>query len=202
MTLVDSADSVLMLYSYSGFSERSFAFFEKRLADSAGADAETELADASSNDALASPQDTSRADDNLDSSPVYGPANRLEQNTRSTSSAALARVDPSLSALPNEISPEMKRSLLVKQNTMSGLSIALTLVSILVAFRYAACFSRDSSWRSGHNKPWKSRLRASLTFIAYRSILFFCVFSSISHHGALSAFAISVTLQFSHIWLC
>lgn len=29
MTLVDSVDSVLMLYSYSGFPERGFALFEK-----------------------------------------------------------------------------------------------------------------------------------------------------------------------------
>ena len=29
MTLIDSVDSVLMLYSYSGFSERSWAIFER-----------------------------------------------------------------------------------------------------------------------------------------------------------------------------
>ena len=74
MTLVDSLDSILMLYSYSGFPERSFRIIEKRNSDN--------------------------------SLGVEGPTD-----------------------------PESTRSMRVKQNAISGLSIILTIMSILLAFR-------------------------------------------------------------------
>ncbi|KAE9392833.1 NicO-domain-containing protein [Gymnopus androsaceus JB14] len=73
MTLVDSLDSILMLYSYSGFPERSFRIIEKK----------------NSNNSLG----------------VEGPTD-----------------------------PESSRSMRVKQNAISGLSIILTIMSILLAF--------------------------------------------------------------------
>lgn len=84
MTLIDSLDSILMLYSYTGFPEHKFALFVKRgevsLSSSAG---EVPLAD-------------------------HGPD-------------------------PDEDRPEII-DLRVKMNAMSGLSIILTLMSIVVAF--------------------------------------------------------------------
>ena len=86
MTLIDSLDSILMLYSYTGFPERKFALFVKR-------------------DKFESP-----------SSPGATP---------------LVEHEPD----PDEDRPE-KIDMRVKMNAMSGLSIILTLMSILVAFRY------------------------------------------------------------------
>ena len=84
MTLIDSLDSVLMLYSYTGFPERKFALFVKQ-------------------DKFRSPGETPLVEHQPD---------------------------------PDEDRPE-KINTRVKMNAMSGLSIILTLMSILVAFRYA-----------------------------------------------------------------
>ena len=89
MTLIDSFDSVLMLYSYTGFPERKFALFVKRS--------------------------------------EFG----------SPSSQGESPLVPHGSDL-NEDRPE-KIDMRVKMNAMSGLSIILTLMSILVAFRYVQC---------------------------------------------------------------
>jgi len=77
MTLVDSLDSILMLYSYSGFPERSFRIFERQRSGTGDVE--------------------------------------------------------EISADPESVA----RSARVKQNAMSGLSIVLTLMSILVAFSIA-----------------------------------------------------------------
>lgn len=86
MTLVDSLDSVLMLYSYTGFPESKFALFVKR-------------------EEIRSPNPPGEA-------PLVG--HELD---------------------PDEDRPE-KINMRVKMNAISGLSIILTLMSILVAFRY------------------------------------------------------------------
>lgn len=92
MTILDSADSVLMLYSYSGFPERTWAIFDKRPALSDNSiQVQVEAATDSKTDAPASSE--TRASVQVTS----------EQRT--------------------------------KANVMSGLSIILTLMSILVAFR-------------------------------------------------------------------
>jgi nickel/cobalt transporter (NiCoT) family protein len=90
MTLVDSFDSILMLYSYTGFPERKFALFLK-------------------------PDEPSP------------PSSRGE--------TPLVEHEREL----DEDRPE-KIDMRVKMNAMSGLSIVLTLISILVAFRFV--FSR------------------------------------------------------------
>lgn len=86
MTFVDSLDSILMLYSYTGFPESRFALFVKQ-------------------GEFGSP-----------SPPGETP---------------LVEREPDL----DEDRPE-KIDIRVKMNAMSGLSIILTLMSILVAFRY------------------------------------------------------------------
>lgn len=87
MTLIDSLDSILMLYSYTGFPERKFALFVKR------------------------------GEPDLPGSPRE---------------ASLAGHEPNV----DEDRPE-KIDMRVKMNAMSGISIVLTLMSILVAFRSA-----------------------------------------------------------------
>lgn len=120
MTLIDSADSILMLYSYSGFPDRSFAIFERPLAldlDQAAHDHDASSAESVGHDhGQHSPQRPmsvkSRHGDILDD--VHLNAVHTEDK-----SARLART---------------------KINVMSGLSIVLTLMSILVAFRLVTLF--------------------------------------------------------------
>ena len=85
MTLIDSLDSILMLYSYAGFPERKFTLFVKRCE-------------------IRSP-----------SPPGETPLVEHESDL-------------------DEDRPE-KIDTRVKMNAMSGLSIILTLMSILIAFR-------------------------------------------------------------------
>lgn len=109
MTLIDSLDSILMLYSYSGFPESdSFAIFEKRLA----------LPDSSP----APEQELTAAD----AAPVEVINEGHDLQTKA-------------------------RELKVKLNMMSGLSIVLTLMSILVAFRYACTVMESTTRTSNHS---------------------------------------------------
>lgn len=85
MTLIDSLDSVLMLYSYTGFPESKLALFVKR-------------------GEFPSPNSSGET-------PLVGHEPDLDEDR-----------------------PE-KINMRVKMNAMSGLSIILTLMSILVAFR-------------------------------------------------------------------
>ncbi|KAF9485779.1 NicO-domain-containing protein [Pholiota conissans] len=100
MTLIDSADSVLMLYSYAGFPERSLTFFI-RLPESV---------------------------ENIDSGPqderqdIKDPEKNLVQEVAETSKLGGNIKDPVAQEIQN------------KMNMMSGLSIILTLMSIMVAF--------------------------------------------------------------------
>lgn len=85
MTLIDSLDSILMLYSYTGFPEHKLALFATRELGSPSSPGET---------------------------PLIGHEPGLDENR------------------PERI------NMRVKMNAMSGLSIVLTLMSILVAFGY------------------------------------------------------------------
>ena len=94
MTLIDSFDSILMLYSYTGFPERRFALFVRP-------------------DGLSAPGSPGET-------PLVGHEQELDEDR-----------------------PE-KIDMRVKMNAMSGLSIILTLISILVAFRLV--FSRITGY--------------------------------------------------------
>ena len=114
MTLVDSADSILMLYSYSGFPERSFIIFspkpERNLAPVA------DLPPAGADD----PEAKEKGDLEVNISEGIPDEEKKEQ----------------LDTLPSEDpNGPLARNTCVKMNVMSGLSIILTLMSILVAFR-------------------------------------------------------------------
>ena len=114
MTLVDSADSILMLYSYSGFPERTFIIFSPKPECKAPV---TDLPPVGTDDPSAKDKE-----DDLEVN-ISG-ATPHEENKEH------------LDTLPSEDpNGELARNTRVKMNVMSGLSIILTLMSILVAFR-------------------------------------------------------------------
>jgi nickel/cobalt transporter (NiCoT) family protein len=143
MTLLDSVDSILMLYSYTGFPEHRFRLFDP---------AEGEENEASEQ------QDGARREAavmNIATTPV-SQSPRGDRNQHSPVSPLLTGVVPALGqqseqsgppegenkaqaddadARIKEVQEKMQRELRVKRNMMSGLSIVLTLMSIVVAFR-------------------------------------------------------------------
>ncbi|PPR04077.1 hypothetical protein CVT24_010650 [Panaeolus cyanescens] len=106
MSLVDSADSVLMLYSYAGFPERRFALFEKKGA---------------ANDVRPTPEDKAPSDVEKSGLEAVKEKASFDDGQVVDSSSGIAE-------------PENKVQALAKMNVMSSLSIVLTLISILVAF--------------------------------------------------------------------
>ena len=113
MTLVDSADSILMLYSYSGFPERSFIIFSPKPECKAPV---TDLSLVGTDD------------------PSAKEKGNLEVNILGAIPHEKNKEHPN--ALPSEDpNDQLARNTRVKMNVMSGLSIILTLMSILVAFR-------------------------------------------------------------------
>jgi high-affinity nickel-transport protein len=136
MTLVDSADSVLMLYAYADFPEQGFAIFERR--DSSGGSAQSSK---SSRTELAVP--SSSIHQQMDIATPASPIQKhiissqpnlpdLERNISNTGTVSGEGPDE----LHNGVSATQKKTLeQAAKNTMSGLSILLTSLSILVAFR-------------------------------------------------------------------
>lgn len=125
MTLIDSLDSILMLYSYSNFPDRSLAVFEK---------GKVRL---SPEDPLPSREDayTEPADPTL--------AKRRSSAERPTQSDEGETSHSRLAAHPAQESHE--EDMTKKANVMSGLSIILTIMSILVAFAYVRLGDLDSA---------------------------------------------------------
>lgn len=143
--MVDSVDSILMLYSYAGFPTHSWAIFEdaKSVADQ---DDKSRLGPLETD----MPVSGSRAN----CQPSYPPANgspasyahdklavdavRIEFREPENGPADAVKPCPkSHSDLKTNVAEDrVSRDLLVKRNTMSGLSIILTLMSIFVAFRW------------------------------------------------------------------
>jgi high-affinity nickel-transport protein len=107
MTLIDSLDSILMLYSYSGFPQRDWKLVEKRAPKP-------------------TPQSTPEVPRPSTSVVNYETFRANPQTKKNSNQEAVGTVDEN---------SEAARRLLVKNNMMSGLSIVLTLISILVAFR-------------------------------------------------------------------
>ena len=132
MTLIDSSDSILMLYSYSGFPERSFFIFAKSEGDS-----ET-IKEHTRNDTTTLPVPKSEnVSDNKGGNTVNDLQDKKDDEKNELSEeprdpAQLTAPSPQKHASDSA----MARDIRVKMNVMSGLSIILTLISILVAFRY------------------------------------------------------------------
>lgn len=113
MSLIDSLDSVLMVYSYSDFCEHSLALF-RRVDPSPNAGTLEPLP-------AADPPAAEKPDDEKKGEAPGKEADALPISVSSTEAAQQANTDTD-------------RLLELKHNTMSNLSIILTLMSILVAF--------------------------------------------------------------------
>ena len=134
MTLLDSIDSILMLYSYSGFPERGFRIFEPVEGNGAseervGTYQESTAATQTSGSGDGDPDQRGLlAGVDLASRPQSEQNRVAEQNKKRQVEVVVQDVD--------EDTRNMRRNnMTVKRNMMSGLSIVLTLMSIIVAFR-------------------------------------------------------------------
>ncbi|KAG8745874.1 hypothetical protein FRC10_006901, partial [Ceratobasidium sp. 414] len=136
MTLVDSADSVLMLYAYADFPEKSFAMFERRDAPSNS----TQSSRSSRSGLGVGPSGAQEQADEIT------PASPIQKHTISSKPSppdlerAVSNAESMDAVGPGELDggTTAKQQQTLEQaakNTMSGLSIVLTLLSILVAFR-------------------------------------------------------------------
>ncbi|OCB86287.1 NicO-domain-containing protein [Sanghuangporus baumii] len=129
MTLVDSADSVLMLYAYAGVPDRAFALVEKRIPT--GKNVSEIVEDITPDDATPAPV-----------SPLGHISSSQPEALVKTSkpNSIIEDIEATPDLLHNDERDRGNESVLtqrarrVKQHTMSDLSIALTLISILVAF--------------------------------------------------------------------
>src|ERR1700722_8135798 len=119
MTLVDSCDSILMLYSYSGFPEHSFAIFENSLISDAERDVTAGVLAGDSQGGSAA------------AAVIEPQASRIKTPSLHSVQEGTQRVHCLRSSSSKQPPPHMR----VKRNMISGLSIILTLMSILIAFR-------------------------------------------------------------------
>ena len=125
MTIVDSADSILMLYAYAGAPDKSWSLFEKNSMN--------QIAD----NLRAEPRHEMPSDPVVESGAGITPDKKKAARTEEDEQRILEPAPEAvvMEAAETEESSVRTRALRVKHNTMSSLSIALTLVSILVAFR-------------------------------------------------------------------
>lgn len=135
MTLIDSVDSIVMLYSYAGFPEHKFALLEDATADTLPAPG-TPTTPAAFDSAPASP--IAKTPPMSTTVLVAPPSPRTKTPSPAASLQALPLRDAAMQkALADDADARDEvraRQLRVKRNAMSGLSIVLTLMSILVAF--------------------------------------------------------------------
>ncbi|KAL1748614.1 high-affinity nickel-transport protein-domain-containing protein [Schizophyllum fasciatum] len=131
MTFIDSLDSILMLYSYSGFPEHSWKILESRTT--------AEADDRQTPPSLVRSNSSSPLQSGSQAAPYGTDAALGEDPLKSSKASAKLRSDDpdaiDTVSLVDAVAYERKmRAMRVKANMMSGLSIILTLMSILVAF--------------------------------------------------------------------
>ncbi len=124
MTLIDSLDSVIMLYSYAGFPERSFAIFERRPLATSTNPADSPLPGVA--------QSATR--DHLEAAPVAEVPRTQDEKPVDEKVVDVVTVTDPEDASESESEAARRRTLRVKHNAMSNLSILLTVMSIMVAF--------------------------------------------------------------------
>lgn len=135
MTLVDSTDSILMLYSYAGFPESSWKLFEQPTDDepldliaekNATGNTTPETAECSRSIEVVELQ-----------APKLPPSSNAADASEPSYSDHLPKTTPATVPSSSEMDRDSRaaKEARVKMNVMSGLSIILTLMSILVAFR-------------------------------------------------------------------
>lgn len=142
--MIDSVDSIVMLYSYAGFPERGFALFDRN----PPLDTEAPQPDDATPTAHTSPQlvptlPSSPGPISKDPSPIASveefiaaplPANNTSPSSSSKTTKGVT-CDGEANVVVEPVTDEEARRLRrMKRNAMSGLSILLTLMSILVAF--------------------------------------------------------------------
>ncbi|KAI0333765.1 NicO-domain-containing protein [Cubamyces sp. BRFM 1775] len=135
MMLIDSLDSIIMLYSYTGFPDRSFALFERpappmeNLTESNAPPSPSGLASHSRTEAdLAGLEELPQNP----ASPCAGVSSEDQQAlAKDPKKGGFVTIQDTKSSMDD---PTRQRVLRVKQNAMSDLSILLTVMSILVAF--------------------------------------------------------------------
>ncbi|KAI0304491.1 high-affinity nickel-transport protein-domain-containing protein [Multifurca ochricompacta] len=143
MTLLDSVDSILMLYSYTGFSERRFRLYELP----GGNDSpepehqRTVYREAAATSTAVIQVSQSRSGDlNHNCLPANAEPGESPQSVQSGASERdkkehmEALVVENADAIIMDIRKKAEREMILKRSMMSGLSIVLTLMSIIVAF--------------------------------------------------------------------
>lgn len=144
MTLLDSIDSILMLYSYTGFAEHRFHLFEPVPESDVGdrkspSRAFREAAAATSTSPAQLPSSEGSHENKTEPYPLSAVLGEQPELNGSLHGIMEQPVEVQLEdtdAQIRAIRKEAQRELIVKRNMMSGLSILLTLMSIVVAFRY------------------------------------------------------------------
>jgi len=140
MTLLDSVDSILMLYSYTGFPEQGFRLFEHVDENDAPEQESRPFreAAATSVSAVQVPQSPSGDPDGrcppTSASPLLGQQSERSGSSNGDKKQPVEVVVEDTDARIRDIRRRAQRELTVKRNMMSGLSIVLTLMSIIVAF--------------------------------------------------------------------
>ena len=134
MTLLDSIDSILMLYSYSGFPERRFRIFEPVEVNGTSEERGSAYQEA------ASASQSSRLDDGNSSqrgllAGVDPPSTAHSEPSCVPKPDKKRQIEVVVEDEGENIRNRRKENMTVKRNMMSGLSIVLTLMSIIVAFR-------------------------------------------------------------------
>ena len=141
MTLLDSVDSILMLYSYTGFPEARFRLFEPvpdYEATEQGHGVYRE-AEATSGSVAQLPRSRGNGMNELTGVlPDLGEQPEQTGFTKEDKREPMAVVVKDEAARMRDIRKKVEKELIVKRNMMSGLSIMLTLMSIIVAFRYGS----------------------------------------------------------------
>jgi high-affinity nickel-transport protein len=148
MTLLDSIDSILMLYSYTGFAEHRFHLFEPaRENDAPGQKTNAYREAAATGVSVAQLPRSQGGDENeTERCPLGGVPRALGEQSAQNASLQEDQKEPmevqveeadvtEADTTMRDIRKEARRELILKRNMMSGLSILLTLMSIVVAFR-------------------------------------------------------------------
>ncbi|KAI0283898.1 high-affinity nickel-transport protein-domain-containing protein [Russula aff. rugulosa BPL654] len=139
MTLLDSIDSILMLYSYTGFAEHRFQLFEPVLENDARDHKNSVYREAAATSVSPARLPRSGGSHENETEPCPLSAALSEQSALNGSSQGIMEQPAEVQledtdAKIRDIRKEAQRELIVKRNMMSGLSILLTLMSIVVAF--------------------------------------------------------------------
>jgi high-affinity nickel-transport protein len=142
MTLLDSIDSILMLYSYTGFPEQRFRLFEPMSDNDVPEQGYDVYREAAATHISAAQSPHSDSGNTNGHCPLADAPTALSRQPEQVGVAeedkkeAVTVVVVGADAGIRDIRKKAQRELLVKRNIMSGLSIVLTLMSIIVAFRY------------------------------------------------------------------